>query len=339
MAAKLGADAALRREGVVDPRLDGLAEADRVPIREHVEAYLLHLRAADRSTRTLGDARQHLDWILSETNAARLSNLTLDAVTRALDGLRAKGRAARTVNHHGGRVKAFLRWCERTGRIASSPLQNLPKLNQTRNRRRVRRALTDEELARLFGVADERGRGLWYRMAFFAGLRRSDLRRLRWGDVDLERGAITISRGKAKRVDEVPIHAELRVALVQAGPGHPGARVFPGAVTNVTRRKDFERAGIALVDEEGRHADLHALRSSLHTRLAREGVPPQIAQRIMRHADYRTTLSAYTSLELLDDAAALARIAGPTSTPTSQGTNPCDSVPDPAKSQPRSAGG
>ena len=147
MAAKLEADAALRREGVVDPRLDGLAEADKIPIRDHVDAYLRHLRAGDRSPRTLADARQHLDWVLSETGAARLSDLSLDAVVRALDSLRAKGRASRTVNHHGGRVRAFLRWCERTGRMASNPLQNLPKLDQARDRRRVRRALTDEELA------------------------------------------------------------------------------------------------------------------------------------------------------------------------------------------------
>ena len=37
-------------------------------------------------------------------------------------------------------------------------------------------------------------------------------------------------------------------------------------------------------------ADLHSLRIPLGTRLAREGIAPQIAQRIMRHADYRTTL-------------------------------------------------
>jgi len=195
MAAKIGAEVALRREGLVDPRMEGLANADRIGIRTHRDAYLLHLKAGDRSPRTLGDAEQHLDWIIEVTGAARLSDLTLDAVTRALDGLRAKGRAARTINHHGARVKAFLRWCERTGRIQHHPLKHLPKLNEARDRRRVRRSLTDDELASLFRVADSRGRGLWYRAAFYAGLRRSDLMRLRWGDVDLERGAIVISQG------------------------------------------------------------------------------------------------------------------------------------------------
>ena len=330
VAGKIEADVALRREGVVDPRLDGIAAADRKPIRSHVDGYLLHLKAGDRSPRTLQDAEAHLGWLVRETGARRLSDITLDATTKALDGLRAEGRSARTINHHGMRAKAFMRWCGRTNRVSDNPLRYLPKLDVERDRRRVRRSLTDDELARLFSVADERGRGLWYRVAFFAALRRSDLIRLTWGDVDLERGVIVISRGKAKRIDEVPIHPELRPAFQQAVPGHPSARVFPTAVTNRTRQRDFERAGMPSQDEEGFSLDLHSLRSSLHTRLAREGVPPQVAQRIMRHADYRTTLAAYTSLELADDAVGIARIAGPTTVPTSQGTIQGDSAREPA---------
>src|SRR5262245_56057002 len=43
----------------------------------------------------------------------------------------------------------------------------------------------------------------------------------------------------------------------------------------------------------------------LATNLARAGVAPQIAQRIMRHSDYRTTLKHYTVLGLRDTAAAI----------------------------------
>ncbi len=52
----------------------------------------------------------------------------------------------------------------------------------------------------------------------------------------------------------------------------PTANVFPTAVTDTTRKKDYKRAGIVLVDEVGRVADLLALRTTLGTQLARAGV-------------------------------------------------------------------
>ena len=55
-------------------------------------------------------------------------------------------------------------------------------------------------------------------------------------------------------------------------------------------------------EPDGWVIDLHALRTTLGTQLARAGVAPQIAQRIMRHADYRTTLKHYTVLGLADTA-------------------------------------
>ena len=116
----------------------------------------------------------------------------------------------------------------------------------------------------------------------------------------------------------------------------PKAKVFPQTVTDLTRQKDFLRAGIAhekvvtdnegkLVmigigkwrrpltriaceDAEGRVVDLHAMRTTLGTNLARAGVAPQLAQRIMRHADYRTTHKHYTVLSLTDTAKAIERL-------------------------------
>ncbi len=54
--------------------------------------------------------------------------------------------------------------------------------------------------------------------------------------------------------------------------------------------------------------DLHAMRTTLGTNLARAGVAPQIAHCIMRHGDYRTTLQHYTVLGLTDTAKAIAEL-------------------------------
>ncbi len=181
---------------------------------------------------------------------------------------------------------------------------------------------------------------MWYLAAALAGLRKGDLQRLIWSDIDFSQNTISISEGKAKRVDVIPMHPQLAWEL-QSLRGKfvrsPKARVFPQTVTDLTRLKDFLRAGLArqeavtdaqgrpvmigngnrrrpktrivCEDEEGRVIDLHAMRTTLGTNLARAGVAPQVAQRIMRHGDYKTTLKHYTVLGLSDSAAAIEQLS------------------------------
>lgn len=312
IAQKLEADVALRREGVVDARQDRFTEENKKPLAQHVREYIQHCRSRALAPMGIVDKERHLNWILEETGASRLADLRLEVVERALASFRELGRSPRTVNTRRETLRAFGNWCRKTGRVESNPLEFLPKLDESRDRRRIRRPLTDQELERLLAVAAERGRRGWYLTAVLAGLRRSELTKLTWSSVDLEAGLLTIRDGKAKREDVVPLHPELLAELKAGRPvdAKPTDRVFPTAVTNLTRQHDFERAGIADVDDQGRVADLHGLRATLGTRLARAGIAPQIAQRIMRHADYRTTLKHYTMLSHADTTAAMQLLPG-----------------------------
>ncbi|MBK8178018.1 MAG: site-specific integrase [Planctomycetes bacterium] len=312
IASKLESDVALRREGVIDSRQDRYAEEARKPLAQHVADYIEHCTGKGLAVHTVKCRKFHFEWLLRVTRASRLADLTLETVERALASCRAEGAAPRTVNTRRETYRAFGNWCRKTGRLASHPLELLPKFDEHRDRRRIRRPLTDEELANLLEVAERRGRRGWYLTAVLAGLRRSELIRLTWASVDLEEGVLIIRDGKAKREDVVPMHPELLAELKRIRPADAKAtdRVFPTEVTNLTRKLDFERAGIKLVDERGRFADFHGLRATLGTRLARAGVAPQVAQRLMRHADYRTTLQHYTMLSLADTVAAMKRLPG-----------------------------
>jgi integrase len=322
IAQKVEADVALRREGVVDARQDRFAEENRKPLAQHVREYIQHCRSRGLAPMGIVDKERHLNWIMEETGASRLADLRLEVVERALAAFRELGRSPRTVNTRRETLRAFGNWCRKTGRVENHPLEFLPKLDETHDRRRIRRPVTDQELERLLKVAAERGRRGWYLGAVLAGLRRSELTKLTWASVDLEAGLLTIRDGKAKREDVVPLHPELLAELKAGRPADakPTDRVFPTAVTNLTRKHDFTRAGIPEVDEQGRVADLHGLRATLGTRLARAGIAPQVAQRIMRHADYRTTLKHYTMLSLADTTAAMHRLpgGGGTSAPRAQ---------------------
>jgi integrase len=308
---KLETDAALRREGVIDARQDSVIEQEREPLSQHVDAYLAHMKHAGRAPKHVSETGRMLRRLVTETGAGRLSELTVDRVERSIRTLRNAGRSAQTCNLVRMAAVAFMSWCEKTDRVADNALKRLPRLDAERGRM-VRRALTEDELVALLAVAGKYGRRAWYLTAALAGLRRSELVRLRWGSVDLEAGTLTISDGKAHRTDVLPLHPQLAAELASIRPALalPTAAVFPHPVPNSARKRDFTEAKIDRVDAGGRVADLHSLRTTLGTALARQGVTPQIASRLMRHGDVRLTMKHYTALGLVDTAGAILRVPG-----------------------------
>ena len=65
---------------------------------------------------------------------------------------------------------------------------------------------------------------------------------------------------------------------------------------------------LALYGAQGRTVDVHCLRHTFATLLARNGVSPSIAQKLMRHSDIRLTMNTYTHLDLADTAGAVASL-------------------------------
>jgi integrase len=72
--------------------------------------------------------------------------------------------------------------------------------------------------------------------------------------------------------------------------------------------RDIRAAGIAKRDAQGRTVDVHCLRHTFATLLARNGVLPGVAQKLMRHSDIRLTMNTYTHLDLADTAGAVAAL-------------------------------
>jgi len=333
-------DEAMRARGLYDATAERHADEGRKPIGAHVGAYIQSCQRSGHTAQHVFQKRRHLERLIADSDVTRLAELTSDALERHLFRRKQDGKAARTINASRQAAVAFANWCVKTGRMPSNPLAVVAKLNEEMDRKRVRRPLTDVELVSLLGVAQKAGRKAWYLCAALAGLRRGDMVNLEWRDVNFDEGTLTIRNGKSGRTDVVPLHPQLADELLaRRGTAMPMARVFPHPVSNTTRLRDFLNAGLArkevvrdangepvmvkrhdrpskyekvrivTTDDEGREIDLHALRTTLGTNLARSGVTPQVAQRIMRHADYRTTLAHYTVLGLNDTSAAIERIA------------------------------
>ncbi|HOE66799.1 MAG TPA: tyrosine-type recombinase/integrase [Candidatus Hydrogenedentes bacterium] len=75
--------------------------------------------------------------------------------------------------------------------------------------------------------------------------------------------------------------------------------------TVATCGADCRAAGIERSDSAGRVVDVHALRHTFGTMLAKAGVSLQVAQKAMRHSTPTLTANIYTHLTLVDTADAV----------------------------------
>ena len=186
--------------------------------------------------------------------------------------------------------------------ISVNPLESVDKVKTAGMQTRERRAFALDEFARLLAVAGERKPV--YMVAFYTGLRRSEIAGLRWADVHLDDArpyvlarASTTKNGKE---EPLPLHPDLIVVLQEIkGASQPDEPVFKRFPRIERFKRDMAKANIPYRDALGRYADFHALRKTFGTNLAKAGVPRRTAMSLMRHSDGKLTDKIYTDVNLL----------------------------------------
>jgi len=141
-----------------------------LPIGRHTKDYLAHLaaktvRGKRVSAKHVRHVRKHLGRLVRECRLRTLRDISRDAVRRWMDKTAQTTRdpedpkslpvSARTINMHRSAIVAFCNWCISEGRLAAQPLSGLPKAEEAGPARK-RRALTEDEIARLLKAAQER---------------------------------------------------------------------------------------------------------------------------------------------------------------------------------------
>ncbi len=224
IAAKLQADARLRKRGILDATRERIAEQSRRPIGEHIGEFVQHVKAGKpggHTPRYLLQVDNRLRVLRKSAELKHLQGLNKDRVATFVNELQRKRLSGIMVNEYVGTIQAFTWWCVSTGRLESDRLAALKKQNDSRiDEKRPRRAFRPEGIGVLLEtmrirpvlelrtirhgprtaeaaakVRDDileradrlgRGRALAYMLALWTGLRRSELRALQWQDVWLD---------------------------------------------------------------------------------------------------------------------------------------------------------
>lgn len=289
-----------------------IREALGTPLSDHLDTFVADLKAKGRTKGTLRKYTGTLRLLFDRLGWRDLRSVSPKEFVhwRTKSGLSAK-----SVNDVLANAQGFFRWLRNQRQLQEDPLRFVQRID-TRGRTACRRALSQEEFAKLLRTAPF-FRAVVYGTALYTGLRRKELNEIRWADFFLDDGRprvrVPASISKNRKEALLPLHAELAATLrrLRGVNFDPLAKPFRHRVPRIeTVRKDMERAGIALKDEQGRRVDFHSLRMTFGTTMLASGVHPVVVKELMRHSDLKLTTNLYTDASQLPLAAGVAVLPG-----------------------------
>ena len=323
----------IRRRDMERDGLGAIAGLD-LTLAEIVPDYLEDLRPRV-TPRHIKNVSGKLAVVLEELGETKVRDLKPMALVRLRSRLTAEGRSNRTANLYPENLRTALSWAVEAGLIAANPLQRMRRLPTTRDHQVYRRrALTEAELVRFLEAAredDDRCELLatdvripvtpFFLALLCTGARYGEAIQIRWGDLDFTRESLVVraENAKSRRQRVIPLGDDLIEALRALAVAHgerfgrlpsadglvflsPMGERWPWHTANIMRILDrvLAHAGIPKIDTEGQKLDVHALRHTAVTRLARAGVSLTKVQQLMGHSDPKLTAAVYTHLGVED---------------------------------------
>lgn len=228
---------------------------------------------------------------------------TADVIEAWIGGMRRRHISPFTIQTYWRGLRAFFVYLERVDsfpnpfRILSPPA--IPDVQP--------KALSEEECVRVLDAAHntdwsdayERARAAaMIGLALYAGLRRSEILRLTFADVNLDDGWIRIVRGKGRGggKDRTTYAAPELAALLRTYLEERRRRHFASVEFFTSRRgghgvseRTFKRIVERVRATAGIHFSLHRLRHSFVTMLLRRNVPIHVVRELAGHRDIKTT--------------------------------------------------
>ena len=284
------------REGV------HVADSATITIEEAGKLWLRSGDAAGLERTTMDQRRQHLDLHIKPlAGSVKLTKVTAPWVRSFQDELRQGGRSAAMVKRVTISLGSILADSQGRGLVIRNAVHELSKARsgskasdkRSKARLRIGKDIpTNQEVRAILGAAAGRYRPLIVTMVF-TGLRASEIRGLRWEDVDLDNaqihvrqradryGAVGMPKSEAgqRTVPLPPVVVNTLKAWQEDGPASDGGFVFPNQAGNIEFHQNMLQRGLwptliaagvtidsGKIDEEGKpilapkYPGFHALR-------------------------------------------------------------------------------
>jgi integrase len=262
--------AAEKREAkrrIVADRVEDLLEA-------FIAQHLSQNRSAAETSRLL---RREVGQPLAGRSIHEISKRDVAAIISAIEQRGAPAAANKALKS----IKTFLRWCVGRGILDQSPGEGVPLPAKEVARDRV---LDDQELARIIVACRKIGEpyGGIVQLLALTGQRREEVAGLTWEELDLAGRVWTLPRTRTKNGKMHIVHlSEQSMAVLRDVERH-GSYVFSPA-----GHRPFQSfsQGKRLLDQlsDVTNWRLHDLRRTCVSGMARLGVAPHVADKILNH--------------------------------------------------------
>lgn len=304
-------------------------------VREYLETWLQEVAAHRVRPKTLegytNNVRRH---IVPRIGKQRLGALTARDVRQMLDRLCREGRSARLVQAVHATLRTALEHAVREEEIPRNVARLVSVPTPPRSHREP---LTIEQGRLLLKVARDDRLYALYVVSLVLGLRRGEALGLRWRDINLDSGVLSV-RQTVQRVNgalvfaapktfrsrrAVPLPDVCLAALrahrqTQAQERDASPVAWPQTELVFTTRfgtpiepRNYSRSFRALCERAGVPAlRLHDLRHSCVSLLLALGVPPRVVMEIVGHSGLEMTMNVYGHVSLEAQREALRRFGG-----------------------------
>lgn len=307
------------REAIQKAATDHSVREERLTVRDFLDRWLASVEPTVRPAthRRYADlVRLHIAPVLGEIRLSKLSPLDLQ---RLYADRLAAGLSTTTVHHLHVMLHRALRQALRWGFVD----RNVSEMTDA-PRRTLPDVMTwdDQQAAAFLAAADATDLAALWRLALLTGMRRGELLGLKWEDVDLDRGVLsvrrTLSRGKGGTWElgtpktaagrrSIALPASCIGALRKRRVAQNAERLRLGSIwtdhdfvfTNPTGGPLHVNSLMVAYERLVRTAGVprirfHDLRHTSATLMLANGVHPKIVQERLGHADISMTLNRYS---------------------------------------------